>query len=423
VHVESGESFNGYATNNKKGILTQVRIDRKSPKYLDIRDYKVERNYLGRRDRVHLLSVRDSIRLIAETEAFEQALNVAVNQGPLFIVIEIDTPGGRVDLALRIAQAIAKTDNCTTVAFISAAKFGGAFAEGAIIALACDKVYISENATIGGAGRYTASTEGTTLPPIDYAEPVEAEAISAWEEYVAQMADKRGPAGVLVRAMVDEDIEVVEVNDGGSFLVAERRSVASSKMITQTLSEKGFLLKLSASQAEKYGIADGQAASLDEIFAVFQAGKARRVRDTRVSKARLVFERGWKAIDRTLTTINDLEERADTVTRELDTIERQISNLNEMSLRRSYGILLNERGRLQELGMTFDEWVALLTYHDRLLDELIAVTARLIREYNRLIPTAGKYPDLRTLVSILEDSVESARGANNDALTRLRLGY
>jgi tetratricopeptide (TPR) repeat protein len=421
--MEGGESFNGYATNNKKGALTQIRIDRKSPKYLDIRDYKVERNYLGRRDKVHLLSVRDSVRLIAETEAFEQALNVAVNQGPLLIVIEIDTTGGRVDLALQIAQAITKTDNCTTVAFISAAKFGGAFAEGAIIALACDKVYISENATIGGASYYTASTEDTTLPPIDYAEPVNAEAISAWEQYVAEMADKRGPSGVLVKAMADENIEVVEMNDDGSLVVAEHRSVTSKKTIVRTLSERGSLLKLSASQAELYGVADKRVASLDELLTTLRAGKVRRVRDTRVSRARLVLERGWKAINRTLTAINDLEERAETVTRELDTIEREISYLNEMSLRRNYGILLNERGRLLELGMTFDEWVALLAYHDRLLDELIGVTARLIREYNRLIPTARKYPDLRALVSILEDRAESARGANNDALSRFRLGY
>ncbi|MHC4196211.1 MAG: Clp protease/crotonase-like domain-containing protein [Planctomycetota bacterium] len=261
------------------------------------------------------------------------------------------------------------------------------------------------------------------MPPIDYAEPVNAEAISAWEQYVAEMADKRGPSGVLVKAMADENIEVVEMNDDGSLVVAEHRSVTSKKTIVRTLSERGSLLKLSASQAELYGVADKRVASLDELLTTLRAGKVRRVRDTRVSRARLVLERGWKAINRTLTAINDLEERAETVTRELDTIEREISYLNEMSLRRNYGILLNERGRLLELGMTFDEWVALLAYHDRLLDELIGVTARLIREYNRLIPTARKYPDLRALVSILEDRAESARGANNDALSRFRLGY
>ena len=77
---------------------------------------------------------------MCETEALEKAIEMASNQGPLCILIEVDTPGGSADLMRRICDAITKANNCRTVAFISGGEHGGAYSAGAIIALACDQM-------------------------------------------------------------------------------------------------------------------------------------------------------------------------------------------------------------------------------------------------------------------------------------------
>jgi membrane-bound ClpP family serine protease len=149
VDLQSGETFNGYVLQKKNAGKTQVAIENKSPQYLDLGRYQITRNALGRKNKVYTFSFTNTIDLECEVDAFEKSLVLAANQGPLLILINIDAPGGKTNLVRRICTAIIQADNCETVAFINGGKFGGVFSTAAIVALACDKVYMRQGTYVG----------------------------------------------------------------------------------------------------------------------------------------------------------------------------------------------------------------------------------------------------------------------------------
>ncbi len=53
----------------------------------------------------------------------------------MLILVEIDTPGGRVDLAQRMCAAITKNADCDVIAFVKGGQYGGAISAGAAVAL------------------------------------------------------------------------------------------------------------------------------------------------------------------------------------------------------------------------------------------------------------------------------------------------
>ena len=209
THRKTGKVFQGHATQKKTGNKTLVSIrNKKNPKYLNLTDYDVEWNQSGRRNQVIILPIKTKIKLKCETEVFEKAIEIASNHGPLFVLIEIDTPGGRVDLMKRICAAITKTDNCRTVAFVSGGKYGGAYSAGAIIALACDYIYMADGTSIGAATPILASSSDIKDLKSTYGETVGEKFMSAERAYIATLAEKNGRPGLLAKAMVDKDIEV-----------------------------------------------------------------------------------------------------------------------------------------------------------------------------------------------------------------------
>ena len=72
VNIQTGESFNGYILGRKKVEKTQVRVENKSQQYIDLGQYKITRNYLGRKNKVFIFSINQSPNLIVEAEAFEK---------------------------------------------------------------------------------------------------------------------------------------------------------------------------------------------------------------------------------------------------------------------------------------------------------------------------------------------------------------
>ena len=109
------------------------------------------RDNLGRNNKVIVVPVDDAIMNEIETDAFEKAIADSSQEGPLLILVEIDTPGGRVDLAQRMCTAITKDADCNVIAFIKGGKYGGAISAGAAVALSCNKIYMANNTVIGAA--------------------------------------------------------------------------------------------------------------------------------------------------------------------------------------------------------------------------------------------------------------------------------
>jgi membrane-bound ClpP family serine protease len=75
----------------------------------------------GRNRTVSILTIDSQIEYKIVADAFEKALAEESNKGPLYIIIEIDSPGGHVGYAMQMCSALTQTRNCQTVAFIKAA--------------------------------------------------------------------------------------------------------------------------------------------------------------------------------------------------------------------------------------------------------------------------------------------------------------
>lgn len=144
------------------------------------------------------------------------------------LVLELNTLGGRLDSAIEIRDALLAT-RATTLCFVHPR----AISAGALITLACDVVAVSAGAMIGAA---TPVQVGDGDPKVDE------KVASYMRQEMATTASAKGRPAEVARAMVDGDVVVPGLN------------------------EKGKLVTLDTAQALHFGVADLQAASLEEVW-------------------------------------------------------------------------------------------------------------------------------------------------------------
>src|SRR5918992_507079 len=143
--------------------------------------------------------------------------------GAAAVYLDIDTPGGRVDAAERISDAI-RGAGIPVYAFVNPR----AYSAGALIAISAKGVYMAPGAVMGAAT------------------PVDGEGVRASEKMVSAMraefravAEERGLDPRIAEAMVDESVEIPGVIP------------------------KGQLLTLTSGEARKVGYARGEV--VDEV--------------------------------------------------------------------------------------------------------------------------------------------------------------
>ncbi len=407
THRRTGETFNGYVVQIKKTGKTQVRVGKKKPRYLDLGDYEIQYNYLGRKNKVFTFSIKDSIDLVCETQAFEKAITTVANQGPLFILIEIDTPGGRTDLAKRICTAITKLDNCLTVALVPGGNFGGAHSTGTVIALACDRLYMADNTAIGGAGKQTSPTPTDAnrpisptakfiLPPPSDTDP------SALLSHIASLAERNNRPAVVARAMLDELIELVEIAENQESFFIELADHRPGFNIVRTWSKNGSLLQLTASEAVYCGIADGIIPSADRLLKELNAPQARIVQNKDGIKARRKFERAKEQFDEILPAIPLLEARADMLLDELNNLQPRLNNQRILvdvqryrSYRRYRRSLRTEKKILEEME----------EQQKRLSRQLASILKNLNAKYKAALRLAKAHEDLNANIQALTEGL------------------
>ena len=151
-----------------------------------------------------------------------RAIREAEASGAAAVILDINTPGGRVDAAQAIVDAVTRA-NVPVYAFVNRQ----AFSAGALIALSARAIYIRPGGVIGAAT------------------PVDGQGTKAPEKYVAAMrsefralAERRGLDPRLAEGMVDETLDIPGVKPAGQ------------------------LLSLSAEEAISYGFASGHAEDL-----------------------------------------------------------------------------------------------------------------------------------------------------------------
>jgi len=95
THRQTGEVLHGYIAGQAGGGEAIASTKEKGQVGLDLAQWQIATDRLGRNNEVIVLTIEDEIGLEIETQALEREVAKLSNEGPLFILFEIDTPGGR----------------------------------------------------------------------------------------------------------------------------------------------------------------------------------------------------------------------------------------------------------------------------------------------------------------------------------------
>ncbi len=148
-----------------------------------------------------------------------RALDEAAAAGAAAVVLDIDTPGGRVDAAWEIIDAV-RDAGVPVYAYVNRR----ALSAGAMIALSADGLYMRPGSTVGAA-----------TPVVADGDRASEKLVSAMRsEFRALAEEKGGFDPMIAEAMVDESIAV------------------------EGISEEGRLLTLTTDEAVEFGVADAE---------------------------------------------------------------------------------------------------------------------------------------------------------------------
>ncbi len=313
---QTNEKLHGYITGRLPGSAQSARQDGSSPKSAEAEDgptsvftqekgllklnpkeWEIKRDNLGRNNKVIVVPLDDAIMYEIETDAFEKAIAESSQEGPLFILVEIDTPGGRVDLAQRMCTAIIKNADCNVIAFVKGGKYGGAISAGAAVALSCSKIYMTENTIIGAATLINKPKEVNEFKDRKYEDVINEKFSSAWRAYLASLAQQNDRPGLLARAMVDSSIEVVEVDQGAKRLFIDPVNKKPGQQVARTWNKSGSLLTLTAKEAVECTMADGLVDSREQLLGQLNAGDANVVTDKKIAFARKELQIAKRRMD------------------------------------------------------------------------------------------------------------------------------
>lgn len=170
----------------------------------------------------------------------KKALEYYQTKNPIFIILELDTPGGEVFAAQKISDLLKEMDTqygIPIVAFIN----NWAISAGAMLAYSSRYITVVKDASMGAAAPITQSGEATS-------EKVNS-AIRADFANRAAFFD-RDP--LIAEAMVDADLVLV-VREGKVIPLAENSEIKSTD---QVITRKGKLLTLNAQEMMDLGVAD-----------------------------------------------------------------------------------------------------------------------------------------------------------------------
>jgi len=190
-------------------------------------------------EKVYVIPIQDVIDL-GIPGLVSRGIDLAESNSAKLIIFDIDTFGGRVDAATQIKDAIASTD-IQTIAFINRR----AISAGSLISLSCDKIYMTEGATIGATS------------VVDMSGTKQAEKSQSYmREEMAATAEKSGKNPDIARGMVDEELSFEYLVVAGDTLQVD--DIEGRK--------EGKLITLTTELALKYGIADGTSENIDDML-------------------------------------------------------------------------------------------------------------------------------------------------------------
>jgi membrane-bound serine protease (ClpP class) len=178
---------------------------------------------------VYVISIEGMIDL-GLAPFLSRILDEAQEAGAAAVVLDINTFGGRVDAAVAMRDALLTTP-VRTIAFVNQR----AISAGALIALACNTLAMSQGGTIGAATPVVSGGGGESLP-------TDEKTVSYVRKEFRATAEARNRPPEFAEAMVDVDVEIAGV-------------------IT-----KGKLLTLTTSEALEHKVADFRADTIEALL-------------------------------------------------------------------------------------------------------------------------------------------------------------
>lgn len=175
--------------------------------------------------KVYQLNLKDEINPAA-WRSTQKAFAAAEASGAEVLIIDMNTYGGMLDYADSIRTRVLNS-KLKTIVFID----NNAASAGALISIACDKIYMSRGATIGAAS--VVNGKGEVLP-------------EKYQSYMRGLmrttAQAKGRDPKIAESFVDPDIEI------------------------EGLIEKGKVLTLTTSEAIANGYCESEAASISDVL-------------------------------------------------------------------------------------------------------------------------------------------------------------
>jgi membrane-bound serine protease (ClpP class) len=156
-----------------------------------------------------------------------RSIREAETAGAAAAFLDIDTPGGRIDAAERIADAV-RAARIPVYAFVNPR----AYSAGALIAISSNGIYMRPGAVIGAAtpvdGQGTRASE---------------KMVSAMRAEFRSMAEQRGLDPKLAEAMVDENVEIPGVVKKGQLLTLSTSEAVRLKFAKAQVADEAALLQ------------------------------------------------------------------------------------------------------------------------------------------------------------------------------------
>lgn len=189
----------------------------------------------------------------------KRSLSSAEQGGAEYIVLDVNTFGGRVDAAVDIRDALDKCE-IPTAAYVNKR----AISAGALICLATETIAMAPGSTIGAATPVGIGPGGGKL---DIGE----KEVSYVRAEFRATAEDNGHSPLLAEAMVDADTEIAMVFDGEDRQIvsaseAEKERESGKEVKSEVISPKGKLLTMTAEEAVKVGLAESTPETLDELI-------------------------------------------------------------------------------------------------------------------------------------------------------------
>ena len=330
----TNKAYTGYAKSIDANGSMRVQSLEAGEIELNTSEYRVDFNYKGRNPFVSVIPIDYHIAKDIETQAFEEAIVEEAAKGPLLILIEVDTPGGRIDLTRRLCASISELRNAQTVAFIKGEKNLGAYSAGAAVSLACDKIYMAPNTAIGAATAIVVVGNKVKTEKEVFGEEIGEKFGSAWRNYLAALAQDNGRNGLLAKAMEDKDIIVQAINRNGQILYIEPQNRQPGDAMLEIFCKRGELLTLSPDKAVQCGIADGIVSSRSDILKELGIADADFVDNMKISEAR-------KELDEVIERIEKVGDNLDYRFKALNAQSRN-NTLTRKNLMKEYKKIIRE---------------------------------------------------------------------------------